>query len=244
MPEANVIITTPLPPLPGLETAPTATEASPSAPAGTLSGTPSGISPPLLPGNPPGVSPGSPPTAAGQGTAGGPAETAAGSAPPVAGPNGNGSTGTVQPAPAPTGTASTGTAPTGTARTGGSPAGGTSSSPPGAPNPAPADQGSPLPATWLPRATAMLQVLDKETGGARALTVAVGQSVQIGPLTITVRACMVRPPTMPGDATAFLDIADHTKDDPGFQAWSLKNEPFLSMYQNPLYNVRVLGCGT
>ncbi|HVB66261.1 MAG TPA: DUF2155 domain-containing protein [Acetobacteraceae bacterium] len=96
----------------------------------------------------------------------------------------------------------------------------------------------------MPRSTAVLQVLNKETAAARTLTVAVGQSATIGPLIITVRACVVRPPTMPGDAAAFLGIADHAQDDPGFQGWTLKNEPFLSMYQNPLYDVRVVGCRT
>ncbi len=96
----------------------------------------------------------------------------------------------------------------------------------------------------MPRPTAVLQVLNKETAAVRTLTVAVGQSAQVGPLTVTVRACVVRPPTMPGDAAAFLGIADHAQGDPGFKGWTLKNEPFLSMYQNPLYDVRVVGCST
>ncbi|MBW4093230.1 MAG: DUF2155 domain-containing protein [Proteobacteria bacterium] len=97
----------------------------------------------------------------------------------------------------------------------------------------------------MPRPTAVLQVLNKETAAAHTLTVPVGQAAKVGPLTITVRACVVRPPTMPGDAAAFLAIADTAaKDEPPFQGWSLRNEPFLSMYQNPLYDVRVLGCRT
>ena len=148
--------------------------------------------------------------------------------------------------------------PSGASPQAGSAAGGAPGSAPGAPAAAvpgpagaappaagaPADTGSPLPATWLPRGIAVLRVLNKQTALTHTLTVVVGASARIGPLTITVQACVVRPPDMPGDAAAFLAIADGTPGVTAYQGWILKNEPFLSMFQNPLYDVQVTGCRT
>jgi hypothetical protein len=88
----------------------------------------------------------------------------------------------------------------------------------------------------------VLQVLDKSNAQAGRLTVKVGQSAQYGSLTIAVQACMTRPPDMPQDAAAFLVITDQHADQPGFQGWMIKSNPSLQMLQNPVYDVRVLGC--
>jgi hypothetical protein len=108
--------------------------------------------------------------------------------------------------------------------------------PPGTP-PAAAPQ-----STWLPQATAMLQVLDKLNAQNSVLTVKVGQSAQYGSLTIQVQACQIRPPDQPQDATAFLTITDSHADAPGFRGWLLANNPSVSMLQHPIYDVRVVGC--
>jgi hypothetical protein len=147
------------------------------------------------------------------------------------------------------GTASAGTTPSVTIPSGAATAGASSSGTPpsGAPGSGQAavaapDQGSPLPPTWVPRPTAELQVLNKITALTHALAVPVGQSAKLGPLTVTVRACAVRPPGMPSDATAFLDITGAHGKTPEFQGWTLKNEPSLSMFQDPVYDIRVIGC--
>jgi hypothetical protein len=85
-------------------------------------------------------------------------------------------------------------------------------------------------------------VLDKIDSLTRELTVKVGQLATYGALTIGVQACVVRPPDQPADSAAFLVISDSHKDEPGFRGWSLANEPWLSMLQNPIYDVRVIGC--
>jgi len=85
-------------------------------------------------------------------------------------------------------------------------------------------------------------VLDKIDSLSKDLTVAVGQSATYGALTITVQSCMVRPRDQPANATAFLVINDSHTDEPGFRGWTLKNEPWLSMLQNPVYDVWVMGC--
>lgn len=117
---------------------------------------------------------------------------------------------------------------------------------PAQPPPAQAVPGAPPaaapPSTWLPQATAMLQVLDKVNAENAVLTVKVGQSAQFGSLTIQVQACQIRPPDQPQDATAYLTITDSHKDAPGFRGWILANHPSASMLQHPIYDVRVVGC--
>lgn len=100
---------------------------------------------------------------------------------------------------------------------------------------------APLP-TWEPRPVAELQVLDKNNARSADLTVPVGQSAHYGSLTITVAACMVRPPSDPPDATAYLIINDQHPGEPGFRGWMLQRSPFVSMLEHPIYDVRVLGC--
>jgi hypothetical protein len=58
------------------------------------------------------------------------------------------------------------------------------------------------PNVWLPRGGAVLQALDKVNARSATLTLKVGQSTQFQTLTITLRACRVRPPDQPADAAA------------------------------------------
>jgi hypothetical protein len=96
--------------------------------------------------------------------------------------------------------------------------------------------------TWLPQRAAQLQVLDKVNAQSTVLTVKVGQQGQFGSLTIQVQACDIHPPDVPQDAAAYLKISDSHSDSPGFQGWMLADNPSVSMLQNPVYDVRVVGC--
>jgi hypothetical protein len=109
-----------------------------------------------------------------------------------------------------------------------------------APAPAPTQASAVTP--WLPKDTALLQALDKVNARSKLLTVKVGQSATFGSLTIAVKACDVRPPDVPADATAFLTIADNNAKAPGFSGWMLKATPSVSMLAHPIYDVRVVGC--
>ncbi len=111
--------------------------------------------------------------------------------------------------------------------------------PPAAAEPAPAQPPAPA---WLPRPAATLILLDKIAARPNTVTVKVGGSVQFGSLTIAVRACDVRPPDVPEDAAAFLQIADSHPGMPGFSGWMLAGEPGVSMLQHPTYDVRLAGC--
>lgn len=100
----------------------------------------------------------------------------------------------------------------------------------------------PVANSWIPKTTAMLQALDKVNARAAVLTVKVGESGMFGSLSIAVRACAVRPPDVPADATAYLTITDKTPDAPGFAGWMLRSAPSVSMLAHPIYDVRVIGC--
>ena len=89
---------------------------------------------------------------------------------------------------------------------------------------------------------AVLRVLDKINAISKELTVPDGQTGTYGSLSITVKACAVRPPDVAADATAFLVITDSHQGAPGFNGWMFHDDPSLSMLQSPLYDVRVEGC--
>jgi hypothetical protein len=97
-------------------------------------------------------------------------------------------------------------------------------------------------ADWLPRPGVQLQALDKVTARSTVLEAKVGQTLKFGSLSITVTACVVRPPDQRQDAAAFVQIADSDKGEPGFRGWMLRDEPAVSMFQSPLYDVRLNGC--
>ena len=98
------------------------------------------------------------------------------------------------------------------------------------------------PNNWQPATTVKLQALDKVNAQAASLVIKVGQSTTFGSLTITAKACMVRPTDQPADAAAYLDVTDSHPDSPAFDGWMLEDEPSVSMMQHPIYDLRVVGC--
>jgi hypothetical protein len=98
------------------------------------------------------------------------------------------------------------------------------------------------PNVWVPAGVARLAALDKVNAQATELTIKVGQSAIFGSLTITVKACVIRPPDQPVDAAAYLTVTDSHPESSGFDGWMLENEPSVSMMQNPIYDLRVSGC--
>jgi hypothetical protein len=109
------------------------------------------------------------------------------------------------------------------------------------PNNTPQNPPAPTP-SWLSRQVGDIRALDKVSAGVTALTLRVGQSVQFGALTITLRSCLVRPPNQPADASAFLDITDRRDPSVGFHGWMFSDEPEVSMLEHPVYDIRLSGC--
>jgi hypothetical protein len=115
---------------------------------------------------------------------------------------------------------------------------------PGAPAPPPLDMTPQVQwaAKWQPATVAKIQALDKVNAQATNLTVKVGQAATFESMTISVKACVVRPADQPADAAAYLEVTDNHPDAPGFSGWMLANEPAVSMMQSPIYDLRVTGC--
>ncbi len=98
------------------------------------------------------------------------------------------------------------------------------------------------PEAWQPRNTAELSVLDKVRAQPSPLTVRVGQTVPWGSLSITVRGCVTRPPNLPQDSAAFLDVTDSRSTGAEFHGWMLASAPALSQMEHPIYDLRVTSC--
>ena len=67
------------------------------------------------------------------------------------------------------------------------------------------------PTQWLPQEQAQLTVLDKIYGSSNTVSAKVGAPFAVRFLTVTVLACWVRPPTLPPDTAAFLQVTDKAR---------------------------------
>jgi hypothetical protein len=98
------------------------------------------------------------------------------------------------------------------------------------------------PADWIGRGTATLEALDKVNAQHTTLTVPVGSTASYEALSITVKACLERPPNQAKDSAAYLVIQDPHVGAPGFDGWMFASAPEVSMLEHPIYDVRVLAC--
>ncbi|WP_310888965.1 DUF2155 domain-containing protein [Gluconacetobacter dulcium] len=96
--------------------------------------------------------------------------------------------------------------------------------------------------TWQGRTVATVRVLDTLDSSVQVLTIPVGQDATFRALTIHVGACRDRPATLTPDAAGWLAVRDTRQDGPGFNGWMLAGEPFLGVFQDPIYAVRLVGC--
>ena len=99
---------------------------------------------------------------------------------------------------------------------------------------------------WIETAAARLEGLDKVTGRVSALDAPVGATVRFAELEIHVRACHRRPPELPPDSAAFLEIAGSQAPGappaPLFRGWMFASSPGLSALEHPTYDVILLDC--
>ncbi len=94
----------------------------------------------------------------------------------------------------------------------------------------------------MPRHTAELQILDKVDATHETRDVAVGASVTVGEITIAVASCLVRPPDQERDAAVYINVTDKNPAIAPFHGWLLAAEPSVSVFEHPIYDVRVTGC--
>jgi hypothetical protein len=100
----------------------------------------------------------------------------------------------------------------------------------------------PPPDSWVPRQAGSLRVLNKLDSTVQTLNLHVGETAKLQTLSITLRACAVRPDGLPEDATAQLSVADSRDGEPGFEGWILEKEPSLNMLEHPVYDIQLAGC--
>ena len=98
------------------------------------------------------------------------------------------------------------------------------------------------PDTWVPRQTAELVLLDKLRAQPSTITVRTGQTATFGTLTIGVKGCASRPPDLPQNATAFVDVTDSRGSAAPFHGWIFSGMPGLAQYEHPIYGMRLLSC--
>jgi len=98
------------------------------------------------------------------------------------------------------------------------------------------------PDTWVPRTEATLHVLNKLDSTVQTITLHVGETSKLQSLSITLKACDVRPPDLPADATANLAVTDSRPGQPGFEGWLLEKEPALNLLEHPVYDIQLAGC--
>ncbi len=100
---------------------------------------------------------------------------------------------------------------------------------------------APVQAEWVAQGTAELRAIDKVMARTTTLTLKPGETVRFGPLTVTLRSCVVRPPDRAPDAAAFLDIADGAN--PAlFRGWMIASQPQLAMVEHATHDIRLYAC--
>ncbi len=100
----------------------------------------------------------------------------------------------------------------------------------------------PPPDSWTPRQSGTLRVLNKLDSTVQTLNLHVGETARLQSLSITLRACQIRPDGLPEDATAELSVVDSHEGEPGFEGWILEKEPSLHMLEHPVYDIQLKGC--
>lgn len=99
------------------------------------------------------------------------------------------------------------------------------------------------PATGLADGTgAMLRGLDKVSGVASDIELNVGQSVDYGFITISLRECRYPADDPSSDAYAFVTVTEKNKPQPDFSGWMIASSPALSALDHPRYDVWVIRC--
>jgi hypothetical protein len=100
-------------------------------------------------------------------------------------------------------------------------------------------------AATIDRRIAVLRGLDKITAQTREIEVSIGQSIELGTLTITVRACRAAPPEDPPENAAFLEIVDTPPAQASrgvFSGWMFSSSPGVSALDHPVFDVWVERC--
>ena len=97
--------------------------------------------------------------------------------------------------------------------------------------------------TWEGRSAALVRVLDRLDSAVETLTIPAGQSATFKSVTVAVQSCLQHPPGLPPDAAAALRITDAHAAGSDFSGWMFAAEPFVAVFQSPIYGVQLVSCG-
>ena len=89
---------------------------------------------------------------------------------------------------------------------------------------------------------AVLRGLDKVSGDVRDIELSVGETAQLGRLSVSLTECRYPVANPAGNAYAWLDITVEGLSDPAFQGWMMAARPALSALDHPRYDVWVIRC--
>lgn len=91
---------------------------------------------------------------------------------------------------------------------------------------------------------AILRGLDKVSGIPVDLPLAVGDTVALGWLQITLGDCRYPVDNQAGDAFAWLVIRERNAEVPIFEGWMIASSPALNALDHPRFDVWVIRCTT
>ncbi len=91
---------------------------------------------------------------------------------------------------------------------------------------------------------AVLRGLDKVSGVPVDLPLAVGDTVALGWLQITLGDCRYPVDNQAGDAFAWLVIRERNAEVPIFEGWMIASSPALNALDHPRFDVWVIRCTT
>jgi len=91
---------------------------------------------------------------------------------------------------------------------------------------------------------AVLRGLDKVAGISSDITLSVGQSVDFGHITVTLKECRYPADDPSSNAYAYVIIADQGAAQPDFEGWMIADSPALSALDHQRYDVWVMRCKT
>lgn len=104
--------------------------------------------------------------------------------------------------------------------------------------------GAPAAADTVPAKIARLGWLDKTTARVGELDVPVGETTDLGVLTISVKSCLRRTPPDEPENASYMQIVERGPGAPNliFQGWMLASSPSLSAMDHGVFDVWVLEC--
>ena len=98
------------------------------------------------------------------------------------------------------------------------------------------------PDSWEGRSAAVVRVLDKLDAHVETLTIPAGGSGSYKSLGVAVRSCLQHPPGLAPDSAALLSVQDSNAA-PVFSGWMFSAEPFIAVFESPVYGVQLVSCG-